>query len=546
MFRDFFRTIRSYTFGEKVISSVLCLVFLLSTWSTFHAFPGVGDDSTYVEGSVGRILVLNPLFTNFNDVDRDVSGLIFSGLMRYDAEKGKMVDDLGHVALNDAQNIYTFTIRDGAYFHNGDPVTADDVYYTYHDVIQSDGFSNSLLKANFDGVTITVKDAKTIQFQTAQLNSFFLTNFTVGILPRGVYGETSASELLVSDINRIPVGSGPYKVSDAYALNSRGDGKLSLERFDRYYGGLPHIENIVIRTYATFDRLFANIADLDAVAKVTGDSVAKLEGGRFTPHSYELPQYRAAFFNTSSAFLKDRSVRLALQKSVDKAELLKLIPHTVAVDTPFMDLKQDDWVNRPSVSEAQGALFDAGYKFPAGTKSGVRTTKKDVPLRVRLVYFSKGDKGRTDDEDRITAEFLKKSWEAIGVGVDIEVYDPEERTDIVSRRDYDVLLAGESLGYDLDTYFFWHSSQATAEGSNLSNYRNFSADGLIEDIRRFVDEDRRSNRLQQLAATVNGDVPALFLYRPVYFYLTDEKFKGYILDHLAFPADRFFNIQLWK
>ena len=211
-----------------------------------------------------------------------------------------------------------------------------------------------------------------------------------------------------------------------------------------------------------------------------------------------------------------------------------------------MELKQDEWIYKSDVAEAQGALYDAGYKYDDPKAKGVRKNKKGTPLQLKLVYFTKADKSHADDEDAITAAFLKKSWEAIGVGVTVEEHSPEERSDIVSKRDYDILLAGESLGYDLDTYFFWHSSQATEEGSNLSNYRNFSADALIEDIRRFLDEDRKAKRLTQLARIVSGDVPAVFLYRPVYFYATDEKFKGYTLDHLAFQADRFFNIQLWQ
>lgn len=546
MVRDFFRTIRSYTSGEKLASVLLVLVFAFSSWTLFGSAGSARDGETYVEGAVGRILVLNPLFTNFNDLDRDAAALIFSGLMKYDPASGKMVEDMAKVTLSEDQTLYTFTMKDSVFFHNGNAVTADDVYFTYHTVIQSEEFNNSVLKANFDGVMITKKDAKTIQFQLDHPNSFFLTNLAVGILPKSVYEKIPVSELLLDEINKRPVGSGPYKVADTYAFNSRGDGKLTLARFDTYHGGLPHIETIVLRTYSSFDRLLSNIDDLDAISKVSGDSVNKLKGTKFALHPYELPQYKAAFFNTSRPFVKERGVRLALEKAINKANLLKELPNKVAVDTPFMELKQDEWIYKPDAAEAQGSLFDAGYTYDNPKAKGVRKNKKGVPLQLKLVYFTKSDKSHADDENVITAAFLKKSWEAIGVGVTVEAHDPEERSDIVSRRDYDVLLAGESLGYDLDTYFFWHSSQATANGSNLSNYRNYSADALIEDIRRFLDETRKANRLNQLAKIVSGDVPAVFLYRPVYFYATDEKFKGYVFDHVAFPADRFSNIQLWQ
>lgn len=544
MFKDFFRTIRSYTLGERLVSAGLAVIFLISTLAVFSG-EGVNDTDVYVEGAVGRILVLNPLL-NVNELDRDVSQLLFSGLMRYDAEKGKMVEDLAKFTLNETQTVYTFTLKDNLYFHNGKPMTADDVYFTFHDLIQSEEFSNSILKANFGGVSIIKKDAKTVQFELDHPNSFFTANMNVGILPKAVYGDIPAGEIFTHDINKRPVGSGPYQIQDEYVVNSRGEGKLTLKRFETYHAGVSNIETIVYKTYATADRLLANIDELDAVGKVSGEMIDELQGGSMKLQSYQLPQYKAAFFNTSSGFIKERSVRLALLKSVNKDELLKLLPHKTEVDTPLMDLDQQQWVNRVSIQEAQGALFDAGYKYDDPKKKGVRKNKKGTPLMVKLVYFERADKDKSENEDEITAQFLKAAWEAIGIGVEIVVHPSESRTEVVSSRDYDVLLTGESLGYDLDTYFFWHSSQATEAGSNLSNYRNFSADALIEDIRRYVDEERKKKRLPQLAQLIQADVPALFLYRPTYFYATRDKFTGYKLNHLAFPADRFYNVQLWS
>ncbi len=544
MIKDFFRTIRSYTLGERLVSAILAVIFLVSTLALFSR-DGVSDKDAYVEGAVGRIFVLNPLL-NVNELDRDVSQLLFSGLMRYDAEKGKMVEDLAKFTLNESQTIYTFTLKDNLYFHNGNPITADDVFFTFHDLIQSEEFSNSILKANFGGVSIIKKDTKTVQFELDHPNSFFTANMSVGILPKAVYGEIPVGEIFTHEINKRPVGSGPYEIRDEYVINSRGDGKLTLRRFETYHAGVPNIETIVYKTYTTVDRLLANIAEVDAVGKVSGEMIGELDDASMKLQPYQLPQYKAAFFNTSSGFLKERSVRLALLKSVNKDELLKLLPHKTKVDTPLMDLDQQQWVNRVSVEEAHGALFDAGYKYNDPKKKGVRKNKKGTPLTVKLVYFQRADKDKSENEDEIMAQFLKKAWGEIGVGVEIVVHPAESRTEVVSTRAYDVLLTGESLGYDLDTYFFWHSSQAIESGSNLSNYRNFSADALIEDIRRYVDEGRKKKRLPQLAQIIQGDIPAIFLYRPTYFYATREKFAGYKLNRLAFPADRFYNIQLWS
>lgn len=491
-------------------------------------------------------MVLNPLYSDYSDLDRDVTSLLFSGLMKYDSEKGKMVEDLAKVAISSDEMLYTFTLRDNIFFHNGDSVTADDVYYTYHDVIQSPDFSNAVLTANFQGVEITKKNQKTIEFRLTQPNSFFLTNLSVGILPSKVYKDVAVADLLMSDINKNPVGSGPYQVDSAYTLNSRGDGKITLKRFQKYYGGLPKVNTIVYRTFSSVDRMLDTKEDLDAMPKLGSELLTKLQGSKFTPVNYTLPQYKAAFFNMDSLITGVKAVRLAMLKSVDKDELMLTVAGKTPVDTPFMELNQEDWVYKSDIEEAKGALYDAGYRYADGEKAGFRKTKKGNPMVVRLAYFEKGEKVKGDSEDATIAAFLKKSWESIGIQVDLYPVTADIRADFLQKRDYDVLLAGESMGYDLDTYSFWHSSQATGEGSNLSNYKNFSADALIEDIRHHLDDDRKATRLKQLAKLVKDDIPALFLFRPQYIYATDTKFQGMSLSKAAFSSDRFYNIQGWS
>lgn len=548
MIRDFFRTVRSYTLGERIVSIFLSLLLFFSFWGGFFGVDGLGSSDTYIEGTVGKIMVLNPLYSDYSDLDRDVTSLIFSGLMRYDSEKGVMVEDLGKVTISKDETSYTFTLRDDAFFHNGDPVTADDVYYTYHDVIQSPDFSNALLTANFQGVGVTKKDSKTIEFRLTQPNSFFLTNLSVGILPMKVYKDVAIPDMLMSELNKEPIGSGPYRVGTPYTLNSRGDGKIVLTRYKKYYGGFPKVDTIVYRTFSNTERMLDSRDDLNAMSKLGGEQLAELSGGRFSPVSYMLPQYKAAFFNMDSLIVGVKAVRLAMLKSVDKTMLMATLPGKTLVDTPFMELNQGDWVYRSDIDEAKGALFDAGYRYSDGEKAGFRKTKKGNPMKIRLAYFEKTDKSeksRVESEDVLIAEFLKKSWESIGIQVELYPVGQDARSDFLAARDYDVLLAGESLGYDLDTYFFWHSSQATADGSNLSNYKNFSVDALIEDIRRSLDPERKSTRLKQLAKLVKDDIPALFLFRPQYIYATDGKFQGVSLAKAAFSSDRFFNIQNW-
>lgn len=113
-------------------------------------------------------------------------------------------------------------------------------------------------------------------------------------------------------------------------------------------------------------------------------------------------------------------------------------------------------------------------------------------------------------------------------------------------RKYDILLVGQSLGYNLDTYSFWHSSQANATGQNFSDYKSFAVDSLIEDVRSVFNQEKRNKEVAQIATFIRDEVPAVFLYRPVYYYATDSKVSGILMEGATFASDRFFNIGEWK
>ena len=85
------------------------------------------------------------MYTEFNEADADVSSLIFSGLVRYNVESGLFEEDLATHTLSDDQLTYTFTLKTTPW-QDGTEVSAEDVYFTYHDIIQAPDFNNPVLK----------------------------------------------------------------------------------------------------------------------------------------------------------------------------------------------------------------------------------------------------------------------------------------------------------------------------------------------------------------------------------------------------------------
>ncbi|MBD3360772.1 hypothetical protein GF366_03145 [Candidatus Peregrinibacteria bacterium] len=546
---------KTYDYKDKLISIIAIVLFLLMVvkmivfpYGLFH----FGESDIYTEGIVAKngIQNINPLFVDYNEADREVSRLVFSGLMKYDPEKRNIVDDMAFLTINEDKTEYTFKMRDGLKWHDGEPLTAEDVYFTFYDIVKAPSFQNEILKANFSGVEIEQLDEKTIKFTLEKPNIFFITTLTTGILPKHILKDIEPYELLQHEFNKMPVGSGPYMVTEAIESFSDGRMQVNLNRNPYYYGKVSEVEYMRFITYPSMEKLLEEVNAVNGVVKVTGDYILDfMNNERFDLIQYELPQYTAVFINMDSEILNDeKNIRLALQKAVDKEELISRLEGKIPVDTPLMELNQEEWVYQPSILQAQGALKEAGFSYSEDDTEhvGIRYNEDGEALELSFIVRLYEEGTPQYEETKKVVTFLQDVWESIGFSIQIEFLPQEEFKQRIMSRTYDLLLIGQSLGYNLDTYSYWHSSQASPMGLNLSNYKSFAVDSLIEDIRAVFNQEKRERELRELAEHIKEDIPAVFLYRPVYYYAIDGKISGVSMEGVVFPCDRFDGIGEWK
>ncbi len=545
---------KSYDYRDKVITLSAFAVFLLMIVKML-VFPyglfGFGETGIYTEGIVAKngIQNINPLFVDYNEADREVSALVFSGLMKYDLEKKAVVDDMAELIISEDKMEYSFVLREGLKWHDGNSVTIDDVYFTYHDVILSESFQNEILKTNFAGVLIDKVDEKTIKFTLEKPNVFFVSNFIIGILPEHVLGGTDPYDLLQDDFNKNPIGTGPYMVTEPVEVFSDGRTQITLERNPYYYFMQSEIEYHRFIVYPTMEELIEEINSVNGVVKVTGNYILDFQNNdRFELLPYELPQYVGVFMNMESEVLKDSAgVRLALQKAIDKEALISQFVDKIRVDTPLMELSQEDWEYQADIEQAQGALKESGYNYADEDTEhvGIRYHEDGLGLELRFIARAYDEGTYQYEETTKAVSFMQDAWESIGFSIQVEFLPTSLFKEAVMSRQYDLLLVGQLLGYNLDTYSYWHSTQANPLGQNLSNYKSFQVDSLIEDIRSTFDLEEREESLNDLAEKLKEDLPAIFLYRPIYYYATDGKLSGLSMDNVVYPGDRFSSIYLW-
>lgn len=500
------------------------------------------NGGSYTEAVLGTPKFINPVYAYANDVDLDLTKLLFRGLYQTN-ERGEIIGDLAtHEEISDDGKTYVITIRQNAVWHDGTPITSNDVAFTFAAI--TDPEYQSPLKANFKDLQVEVVDDYTVKMTLAKPYAPFLSTLTVGILPRHIWGDIPGSSAALAEYNVKPIGSGPFAF-ESLTKDRRGTIKsFHFIRFDRFYGQRPYLDELTFRFLTTreetVDAIKRNRAD--GISFVTTEYRAEMAEEDVAFHELQLPQYTAVFFNQRNALLKEKAVRQALERSVDKRLIINealngagdviqspILPGFLGHNPAVQGLAYDP-------GAAGKALDGAGWALLAG-----ETIRKKNGRELR---FSLSTVDRPEYTQ--TAELLRGFWQKIGVGLEVRLYSSNDILKrVVKPRDYETLLFGEIVGVDPDPYPFWHSSQSYDPGLNLAIFYNKQVDQLLEEARQTNDLEQRKMKYLHFQNILAEEEPAIFLYNPLYTYALPKKLKGFTISRITVPSDRFNGIEGW-
>src|SRR3989344_4310803 len=274
---------RLFTKKEKLILGLLIIVFASSA-STFlfsffmsHTVSAPRNAGTYREGLMTRPRFINPLYLSNNETDRDLTGLIFSSLIRYDS-KGNIIPDLAESwELSPDNKTYTFHLVKNALWHDGEKVTADDVLFTIKTIQHLE--YKSPLRQNWQGVSVQQLDDCTVSFTLRVPYSPFLENATTFILPEHIWGRIPPQSSFISEFNRKPVGSGKYVFSALKTSTTNEITSYTLIANSRYYREPSHISNLIFTFYASEGELIRAYkkGELDGFGSISPEHIADLK-----------------------------------------------------------------------------------------------------------------------------------------------------------------------------------------------------------------------------------------------------------------------------
>lgn len=526
-----------------VLGSILFVSAFVMLVSASYAVsietPGLGG--TYVEGLVGNPRFVNPLLA-LSETDRDLASLVYSGLLKANADGTLSPDIAESYEISDDGLTYTFTIKEGALFHDGQEITAEDVVFTVR--AAQNPTIKSPRRANWEGVVVTVVDRKTVSFTLKGPFALFLENATLGILPRALWENISPEEFTFSSLNTEPVGSGPYRLQSVKRNQSGIPTEYRLRAFTRGVR-VPFIENFVFRFYPNTEALMGAIdqGEVDAAHSIdpagvnTSSELVEAIFGRVF----------GVFFNQNQneVFL-ETSVRRALDVALDKKELVDTVlgGYGSVIDGPLpprsigeTDVPQEGKEER--IAEARSILENAGWKLG---EDGI--FEKRVKKETKRLSFSLSTANAP--ELKQTAEMVAADWRALGAEVTLQFFDNNDlNIEVLRPRKYDALLFGLVVGNDLDLFAFWHSSQRNDPGLNVALYASIDADKSLERARVLNNITERRAEVQKAAEIIKDEYAAVFLYTPHFVYLVPRTVSGITMGTIANPNDRFIAVDQW-
>lgn len=552
--RNIRRTLQSFTLAEKTVFYVFVGLFIFSglalLWKVNSSFlvevPERGG--TIVEGVIGNPRFINPVLA-LSEADKNLSALVYSGLVRSTPD-GELKEDLAEsISIEDGGLKYTVKMRSDATFHDGEPVTADDVIFTIQKI--TDPMIKSPRRGNWDGVGIEKIDDYTLTFNLKKAYAPFMENMTVGILPKHIWKNVSDDEFAFSQFNTFPIGSGPFVVNKVERNSGGIPNYYVLKPFESSLSGSPYIRILAFRFYSNEDSLFSalNHGEIESIAGISPEKANLLTQSGKKVISSPLPRIFGVFFNqTQSKVLLNKEIRQALDLAAPKESIVKdvLGGYAIPIDGPLPP-GIFEWSARQSdagsyeerFAQAEKLLADAGWKRNA---AGVLEKKSGTSTMELSFSISTGDA----PELKAVADKLVEAWRRLGARVEILVFETGDlNQNVIRPRKFDALLFGTVVGRDSDVYPFWHSSQRNDPGLNIALYTNPRADKLLEDARVANDPQIREDKYKAFDEEVRKDVPAVFLYSPNFLYVVPEKVKAITLGGLSNPQDRFSSISNW-
>ena len=490
---------------KKIISLLLAIMLLatLAACSKTDSNPPPSSPNGQTEGSPntdntpeaatliygsGDYTAINPALYEHGEIN----SLLFAGLTQHDADN-KVVPALAESWVWDAEILtYTFKLRSGLSFHDGQPLTAEDVKFTLETIMNPD--NGSEIASNYEEIeSVTAVDETTVEIKLSVPNVAMPDYLVIGILPKHLL---DGQDVTTSSFNQNPVGAGPYKLVEWDMGQS-----ITLEKFDDFFLGAPKIEQIIFKIVPDDSVRAMQLKSGElSLAQVTPKDAEEFKSSdSYSVYAMDTADYRGVLYNFGNKFWQDNpGLPAAMSYAIDRNAVISSV--LLGQGQPaWSPIQKGDYVNNDiekydyNPEKAKAEIEALGWTMG----SGGHYEKDGVPLSFLLSVRS-SDKVRVD-----MANIVSQNLQDIGVNCVVEI---TAQTDWAGQYAF---LIGWGSPFDPDDHTY--KVFGTDKGANYSAYSNTDVDRILTQARSTADDAERRTLYNEFQDVFSKDPAYTFI-----------------------------------
>lgn len=428
---------------------------------------------------------------------REVFFNIFEGLVKPNSNGDLVPAVASEYQMSEDGKHYTFTLRDGIKFHNGNLVTVEDIKASIDKC--ADTTNGEPLVSAFSNIdSVNIMDEKTVEIVLREADTDFLPNLTTAIIPKDL-----------TDADKNPIGTGPYQF-----VSRSPQENFVVKRFDDYWGDKAHIENVEFKVCANADSIVMNLegGSIDMFARVTTAQAEQLSD-RFMLEEGTMNLVQALYLNHAQKPFDDVRVRQALCYAMNKKDILQFVSDGKGTEIGsnvfpsfgkyYMPELNDTY--KQDIEKAKQLLTEAGY--PDGF-----TMEITVPSN----YAQHVD----------TAQVLKEQLKAIGVTAEIKLVEWGTWIDeVYTKRNYQTTVIGLDAS-ELSARALLERFTSSA-GDNFTNYSNKQYDQYFSDAMKSTNDDDKTKYYKECEKLLAEDAANVYIQDLPELVAINKKYAGY-------------------
>lgn len=481
---------------------------------------------SYTEATIGRVNSMNPLFATTNS-EKVLSKLMFATLTTVDYSGNPGLQLAKSLTPSEGGKVWTMQMRDGLKWSDGEPITTDDVMFTIG-LIQNPA-ANTIYSSNLAKVKVAKNENDEIVFTLPSIYADFITALDIPIVPKHKLENANIKTLVEDEFSNVPTTSGPFKFNALQVGVVDGEEVVYLSANPYYYLGKPMLNTFAVHTFPNKEEIInaLNAGSVTATAELSGSEAEAVATAKFVHQNSPINAGTFIFFNTSSDFLKNLELRRTIRQGLSLAALREKAPGHNPLDYPFV---------REQIALENYPAIPAENFLEANTK--IETISENGKIILNIATVNSGYLPAV-------AEELKNQLVTLGIEANLMVYEETQEfiANVIAKRNYDILVYEIELGADPDLLPYYHSSQISASGLNLSSYSNVLVDDLLVGARETLDETLRIKKYGSFLNYWVNDVPAIGLYQANLCYIYNKNARAYSENiNLTTALDRFSDV----